>query len=176
MRLGNDIVDLKFDAHIHPRFVSRILHPMEKLQYPGLVESKDIWAIWAAKEAAFKAYRQGQSANRFFIPNRWRVDLLGARVLFEDESYLLNLEFTQDYIYAIARSEDFPFVSRVVTATLELSPEEQCTKAQELRSALNLPQTVQKDKEGIPRLSVPYSLTHHGRHIAVAHGCLSTSS
>ena len=36
MRLGNDIVDRKVDAELHPRFLSRILHPVERTLYQGL--------------------------------------------------------------------------------------------------------------------------------------------
>ncbi|MES2744973.1 MAG: 4'-phosphopantetheinyl transferase superfamily protein [Bdellovibrionota bacterium] len=167
MRLGNDIVDLKCDAEIHPRFVQRILHPVEKVLYSGLSEAVDIWRIWAAKEAAFKAHRQGPSPVGFFIPSRWLVDLQLQKVFFGDEEYLLRFEVTADYIHATARSEDRPYSGRIYSSESELLPEEQKQKGQTLREELGLAKEAFKDAGGIPRLAFPYSLTHHGRHVAV---------
>lgn len=175
MRLGNDIVDLKIDAGIHPRFVQRILHPVEKVLYPGLSETRLVWRIWAAKEAAFKAHRQGENAVGYLIPNRWLVDLQLNKVFFGDEEYLLSFEETEDYVLAIARSEDFAFETKIHSAESELNPSQQKRVAQALREAIGLTYPPVKDEGGIPRYwheghVLPFTQTHHGRHIAVARG------
>ena len=174
MRLGNDIVDLKIDAEVHPRFVDRILHPVERILYSGLSRPEDIWRIWAAKEAAFKAHRQGEDCVDFLVPRRWLVDLQLGRVFFGDEEYWLSFEETDDYILATARSEDQPFSGRISSSSEELKHDEQRAEAQRLREELGLNSPV-KDSGGIPRVmadgrAIPYSLTHHGRHVAVARG------
>lgn len=174
MRLGNDIVDLKIDAEIHPRFVDRILHPVERLLYSGLSRPEDVWRIWAAKEAAFKAHKQGDDCVGFLVPSRWLVDLQLGRVFFGDEEYWLSFEATDDYILATARSEDLPFHSLIASSSGEMEPSEQKTEARRLRAELGL-NSPTKDAGGIPRVmaeghAVPYSLTHHGRYVAVARG------
>lgn len=174
MRLGNDIVDLKIDARVHPRFLSRILHPTEKLLYPALRHPADIWRIWAAKEAAFKAHRQGTGCVNFLVPSRWLVDLQLNKVFFDDEEYRLSFEETDDYILATARSKDSPFTSKIFSSTRELDAKEQETESRSLREQLGLNQPI-KDSAGVPRMTLngqttPYSLTHHGRHVAISHG------
>lgn len=174
MRLGNDIVDLKVDAEIHPRFLSRILHPVEKTLYPGLSEARFIWVIWAAKEAAFKAHRQGPDPVGFLIPRQWLVDLQLNKVFFGDEEYWITFESNSEYVMATACSENKTFRSQVISSESELNHAQQISLAQSLRNGLFEEFDLEKDKGGIPILRVkgqrrPYSLTHHGRHLAIAY-------
>ncbi len=175
MRLGNDIVDLKIDAHIHPRFLERILHPEEKKAYSGLKDSKEIWKIWAAKEATFKAHRQGPNPLGFLIPSRCQVDLQTMQAYLNHECYELKLEITEDYIHVLSQSECFPTETGIRGDCEELSPSRSQELANELRRSLGILQLPPKDAGGIPRLLIggerrPYSLSHHGRFVAIALG------
>lgn len=176
MRLGNDIVDLKIDADVHPRFLNRILHPNERSRYADQVGNNFIWKLWAAKEAAFKAHRQKPSPEGFFIPNRFNVDFERASVSFQDEVYILDILETEEFVLAIARSEDFTFSSGILTSDEELSPPEQRQQAALLRKNLGLSEAPPaKDEIGIPRCyengeAIPYSLSQHGRHTSIVRG------
>lgn len=178
MQLGNDIVDLKVDALVHPRFRERILNETEKRLYPQLDDDAEIWRLWAAKEAAFKAHRQKKNAVSFFVPKRWIVDLTDRKVRFRDEVYHLHLEETPDYIHAIASSDDRRFECLVTSEIEEIPIDRQSVLSRDLRLRAGLGNQLIKDEGGIPRLTVggqeiPYSLSHHGRHIAIVHAIKS---
>lgn len=178
MQLGNDIVDLRIDADIHPRFLERVLHPDERLLYPGIAEDPLlVWTLWAAKESAFKAFRQ--SSMRFFLPNRWRVDLKASRVQFETQSWILGLQASAEAVWATSASTDFPFVTEMRSSEVELSPREQSAWGRALLEDLlerYAPAAIyHKDEGGVPRLKqngqpIPFSMSHHGRHV---HVCLA---
>ncbi|RYZ54321.1 MAG: 4-phosphopantetheinyl transferase family protein [Proteobacteria bacterium] len=178
MQLGNDIVDLKVDTEIHPRFLQRILHPEEWERYPGIAQDPVlVWTLWAAKESAFKAYRQ--SNRRFFIPSRWNVDLETSQVQFETQRWLLNVVKSDEAVLATSVSNPLPFVSELRSGTRELSPREQSEMARKVLSEL-LERHAEgsiyhKDESGVPRLhyqgkALPFSMSHHGRHV---HVCLA---
>ena len=181
MQLGNDIVDLKIDAEIHPRFLDRILHPDERILYPGIADDpKLVWTLWAAKESAFKAFRQ--SSMRFFLPNRWKVDLKNSRVQFETQSWILGIHSSEDAVWATSASNDFEFVSEMRSGDHELSPREQSEMSRALLQDLlqrYAPDAVlHKDEGGVPRLTlnghlIPFSMSHHGRHV---HVCLAQNT
>jgi len=184
MQLGNDIIDLKIDSEIRDRFVDRILHPEERARYPG-IENDDllIWSLWAAKESAYKAYRQANM--RYFLPNRWNVDLEASRVQFETQSWDLALHRSEDAIWATSMSAStlaasgYKIVSEMRSGTSELSPKEQNELGrailQDLLKEHGLEAVLQKDEHQIPRLHfkdqlLPFSMSHHGRHVFVCLG------
>ncbi len=176
MQLGNDIVDLKIDAEIHPRFLERILHEEEQRRYPDLSARPElVWTLWAAKEAAFKAFRQ--SEMRFFLPNRWNVDLAKSCVAFEERRWILNIEQTSDSVFATCASEAFATHSEIFSAASELLPKEQAKHSRELLDSILARYApgaqLHKDAGGVPRLTLnqqtlPFSISHHGRHILVS--------
>lgn len=68
--IGNDIVDLSIAAqkHAHERFLNRVFTSNEKSLIASHVDKHCLlWALWAAKEAAFKAY-QKQQLDYVFSP------------------------------------------------------------------------------------------------------------
>jgi len=66
LKLGNDIVNLSIERsklkHLDQRFLNRVFTTNEQniIQHAKSTsnKSKIFWAIWAAKEAAFKAYKK----------------------------------------------------------------------------------------------------------------------
>ncbi len=181
MQLGNDIVDLKVDSGIRPRFVERILHPEERERYPGIEDDELlVWSLWAAKESAFKAFRQANM--RYFLPNRWNVDLKASRVQFETQSWNLEINRSEDAVWAMSISaspqalSSYTIVSEMRSGTEELSPKEQGEQGRAILHDLlkrhDLDAVLQKDEHQIPRLLykdqvLPYSMSHHGRHVFV---------
>ncbi|MBC7660676.1 MAG: 4-phosphopantetheinyl transferase family protein [Chitinophagaceae bacterium] len=176
MQLGNDIVDLKIDSTIRPRFIERILHPEEVLRYPTIQNDPVlVWTLWAAKESAFKAYRQNNM--RYFIPNLWAVDLQNNRVQFGTQSWILKVECTGDAVAATCSSSEMDFISVVRTSETELSPRDQSALSRDVLKELTqryAPRAVlSKDEGGVPRLTmddeiIPFSMSHHGRHVFVS--------
>lgn len=181
MQLGNDIVDLKIDSEIHPRFLERILHPEERTLYSGIEHDPWlIWTLWAAKESAFKAFRQ--SNMRYFLPNRWKVDLKNSRVQFETQSWILEVHRSEEAVWATSASTGFEFVSEMRSGDHELSPREQSERGrallQELVERYAPGAVLHKDEGAVPRLTLhgqllPFSMSHHGRHV---HVCLAQNT
>jgi phosphopantetheinyl transferase (holo-ACP synthase) len=81
--LGNDIVDLVQDEarekHLDRRFLDRVFTPEERraIRYSS-TPSQLLWALWAGKEAFFKAARKAQP-DLIFSPRRIQV-VHGGRV------------------------------------------------------------------------------------------------
>jgi len=68
--IGNDIVDLSVAAqkHADERFLNRVFTGSEQALIVSNVDKHSLlWALWAAKEAAFKAY-QKQQLDYVFSP------------------------------------------------------------------------------------------------------------
>ena len=68
--IGNDIVDLSVAAqkHADERFLNRVFTNSEQALIVSSVDKHSLlWALWAAKEAAFKAY-QKQQLDYVFSP------------------------------------------------------------------------------------------------------------
>ena len=173
MQLGNDIVDLKIDAEIRLRFRARILHSAEQdyLTAPDTL----IWRLWAAKEAAFKAYRQLHPG--FLIPAHWQVDLTARQVHYKDMSWALEIQEDADAVWAVCTSAPAKVLTRRYQADRELPPADLSLKARELLAeicAAHYPgATVQKKQDGVPTLtwqgqSIPFSLSHHARQVCVS--------
>jgi 4'-phosphopantetheinyl transferase superfamily protein len=68
--IGNDVVDLAdpeaSEAALHPRFDARAFAPAERALLARAADPTRLrWALWAAKEAAYKAARQLDPGARF---------------------------------------------------------------------------------------------------------------
>lgn len=71
LRLGNDVVDLTLpavqDKHRDQRFVRRIFTEEERLAIgASLQPNMTLWALWAAKEATFKACQKHLGSSLIF--------------------------------------------------------------------------------------------------------------
>jgi phosphopantetheine--protein transferase-like protein len=73
--LGNDVVDFSVDEkkYNNQRFINRILTSTEQ-KYLFLSTNKNafLWTLWAAKEAAYKAY-QKQNLSSLFSPVKYEI-------------------------------------------------------------------------------------------------------
>ena len=103
--LGNDVVDLAdpeaLEAALHPRFDGRVFAAGERarLAAAGAGRSALRWALWAAKEAAFKAARQ-QDPGLPFHPRAFVVD--GGLVRHGARCFRVRMLRSADALHAIA--------------------------------------------------------------------------
>lgn len=193
MPVGNDVVDLNAPetrpGGVHPRFDTRVFTPDERGLIPcGPSADRIRWALWAAKESAFKAARQIQAAIRF-IPRQFEVDLEGesrAEVTHDLAGrFAVRLEETAAWIHAVATPAHA--VSRAAGARVaplaDLLPGIEASQAvrrlavQAVSTALGLPErelrvvstsrvpSIERKGEALP---VDLSLSHHGRFVACA--------
>lgn len=182
MRLGNDIVDLSFAQGHHPRFASRILHPIERERFPLAIQNPSLlWSLWAAKEAAYKAIKQKEDIG--FHHRKFIVAADFKSIQYQQQTLELRVEQEVDLIFALAAD---PSLNQIQTLKLSLdyepSPKEQSLKTKELLiqiAALFLqvaPQTLAvTSHQRIPKiqwlgktLEHPASCTHHGRFLAAS--------
>ena len=81
LKLGNDIVDLSLPRaklkHLEPRFLMFLTRVFTKEEQSNILNSnnkpKTLWAIWAAKEAAYKALKK-QLPELIFSHNKFAVE------------------------------------------------------------------------------------------------------
>lgn len=112
--IGNDVVDLRaaeaVGAACRGRFVARVCTAAEREAVASAANpDRELWALWAAKEAAFKAIRKADHGIRF-IPRNFEVEFPRTRTaqspgLVRHGSRLLacSLCATDDYVHAICR-------------------------------------------------------------------------
>lgn len=79
MSLGNDVVDLgdpeTLLCGLHPRFAERVFTPRERAALRASPQRRRLhWALWAAKESAYKAQKR-REALAVFSPGDYEVDL-----------------------------------------------------------------------------------------------------
>lgn len=113
--VGNDVVDLK-----HPenqgkskdnRFLSRVFTGKERDRIAGAAcPDKLLWALWAAKEAAFKVVSRDDSTVRS-TPRRYDIHLdslevseacLAGRAITPRGELALRIIVTDDYVHALS--------------------------------------------------------------------------
>jgi phosphopantetheinyl transferase (holo-ACP synthase) len=184
LRLGNDIVDIAFTAEHNPRFVDRIISPLEKSLFPPLTLNDPLlWKLWAAKEAAYKAIKQ-----KLDIPFHHREFLVNSTlssVSYHEQTLQLSVMQNGDFVFAVVSDLSAEQIhSRFATFAQEPTADQQSQKARAMllelaAESLQLPEaelSLQSDAR-IPRicyqgqrLNVPVSLTHHGRGVAASVG------
>lgn len=102
--IGNDVVDLadpetRAEA-LHPRFDARTFTPSERALLACAEDGNRLrWALWAAKEAAYKAARQLDPAARFH-PRAFAVERGAVR--FGARSFRLTLREAEGALHAVA--------------------------------------------------------------------------
>jgi hypothetical protein len=116
--VGNDVVDLadpesRVDA-LHPRWVERVFAPseidaLEACRSPR-ARLRLHWALWAAKESAFKAQRRGDP-GAVFSPRALSVDLaplpegdgrVVGRVGHDGRTFALDVRLGGSWVHAVA--------------------------------------------------------------------------
>ena len=144
--VGNDIVDLALsrtqEKHRDARFLQRVFTQEEggaivNASFPDRM----LWALWAAKESAFKAYQKVDSslvfAHRKFAVSAETLSALlqcdfsvaGACVsgvlCYQEQHFSLRWEWSQEYVHAVAvfgATSDRPLYHRIDDLT-SLGPE-----------------------------------------------------
>jgi phosphopantetheine--protein transferase-like protein len=117
--VGNDVVDLK-----HPenqgksgddRFLTRVFTEKERHWIAGAVcPDKLLWALWAAKEAAFKVVSR-DNPTACSTPRRYEILLdplemsearLAGRAITPRGELALRIVVTDDYVHAVSAATD----------------------------------------------------------------------
>jgi phosphopantetheinyl transferase (holo-ACP synthase) len=112
--IGNDVVDLEHAGDRGTagvsRFIARVFADEEAawVTEPGGDPHRRLWALWAAKEAAFKIAQKLDPSTRF-VPRRFVVTLRGPTGCVclpsppgADHSVLVHWTTTSSYLHAVA--------------------------------------------------------------------------
>jgi phosphopantetheinyl transferase (holo-ACP synthase) len=104
--IGNDVVDLADPAiarhHENERFAARVCSEDERRR---VVTARDLWSLFAAKEAAYKALvKLGESPGFGHRAIRVAPDL--ASVTWRELRLTLRVTGDRDHVHAVAWSED----------------------------------------------------------------------
>ena len=194
MFVGNDVVDLRDPESqpeaLHPRFDARVFSfgEREVLSASGSPHSLR-WSFWAAKESAYKVAKKLDAAVRF-MPRDFLVRPVAegwAMVLHETGSFEVRLEWTDEWVHAVATRTAVGAVSTAHPVSggierLEAPGADASHSVRELvcaalASRMDLPpgQVRIAAERGIPvalwrnrRLPVDLSLSHHHRFVAWA--------
>ncbi len=120
LRLGNDIVDLSLPyakyKYLDQRFLKRVFTTEEQNSISNAIyKSKMFWAIWAAKEAAYKACKKKFpevifSHNKFIIDRSTLINLqytnktneIFGIVVYKDQIISLRWQYYSNYVHATA--------------------------------------------------------------------------
>jgi phosphopantetheinyl transferase (holo-ACP synthase) len=184
--IGNDVVDLEdpvvAEHHRRPRFVSRVCAAEE---FERIATARDLWTLFAAKEAAYKALvNLGYSPGFAHREIRVSEDLRAVR--WRDVCLSLSLQSDHGHVHAVAWSASSHAprakVSRAETAESQAARELLCelvatTTHYQARDLMVVrdPLPGAWDGYGPPRLEhlgtavdVAISLSHDGRFVAAA--------
>lgn len=115
MSLGNDVVDLGYPEArldgLHPRFAERVFTPAEREALEASADRQLLhWALWAAKESAYKALARA-CPRAVFAPRTFEVDLpappsgaaaVVGRVRHGGRSFTLEVTRQGDALHALA--------------------------------------------------------------------------
>jgi len=194
--IGNDIVDLVNDEaraeRLHERFDRRVFTESERAVLEDHASDHALrWALWAAKESAFKVVRRRVPATAF-APIRFAVSLrrdFCGLVYHEGRRYPVRVHVDADHVHAVAtepgRTFDGVFagvqrVSGVTTASApgdDASLEARAFAIREIAARIGVSaDTLAIDRrDRVPRLvdltgvePLDLSLSHHGRFVAYA--------
>jgi hypothetical protein len=186
--LGNDVVDLD-DAEarldgLHPRWTDRVFTAAERAAIAASDEPRRLhWALWAAKESAYKALVR-RDAGAAFSPRAFAVELASlpaqgvarGRVVHRGcDAFSLEVEADEGFVHALARPEGSAggVLSRVALAEGPAGAAVRELAAGAIGSSLELVSGLLRI-EGRPPAAVwpagrlDVSLSHHGRFVAFA--------
>jgi hypothetical protein len=191
--VGNDVVDLADPearlSGLHPRFDERVFRAVER----DLLEASPSrhalhWALWAAKESAFKALKR-VAPQTVFSPREFEVDLsplpptgtggvAEGWVFYRGHRFNLELRLDGTSVHAVARSLDTAgarILGGVERAAGDPGIAVRRLAATAIGSALGLDEGGVRIFRRPPvathrgrRLEVDVSLSHHGRFVAFA--------
>jgi phosphopantetheinyl transferase (holo-ACP synthase) len=181
--IGNDVVDLRdpesAPAALHPRFDARAFCDEERACLAAAADPGRLrWALWAAKEAAYKAARRLDPSLRFH-PRRFVVE--GDAVRHGQRRFRVRVREAGGALHAVAAAEGCdPERALAASAAVGEARAPGAARALALAAAAPLfaaaPGELAVVREGrLPRLLLRgspapavLSLSHHGRFAAFA--------
>ena len=193
MSVGNDVVDLADPetrlADLHPRWAERVFTPRERAALETSPSRHRLhWALWAAKESAYKA-RKRLDPQAVFSPRAFEVELQAAagvavgRVLHRGEAFSLEVRLEDAFVHAVATAPGEAGdrrLSRVERARGAPGLAARQLAADAIGDALGLDPAGFRLAGRAPvarhpqhPVDVEVSLSHHGRFVALA--CLLVS-
>jgi phosphopantetheine--protein transferase-like protein len=191
--LGNDVVDLddpeaRLDGR-HPRFDERVFTPRERAALAASPQRQRLhWALWAAKESAYKA-RKRLAPETFFAPGAYEVELsplpaageagvVSGHARRHGEAFALEVHVDGAFVHAVAqagREAAAPVLRRVAPAVGDAGLSARNVAAAAIGSALGLDAAKLRIAGRPPVLlhrgrvlEATLSLSHHGRFVAFA--------
>lgn len=192
MSLGNDVVDLGDPetrlVGLHPRWSERVFTAGERAALATSPQRHRLhWALWAAKESAYKA-RKRLAPGTVFSPKEFAVDLaplpakgigvVVGRVVHRGDRLDLEIRIDRESVHAVARSrgEAFgPLLSGLAKTDRDPSLAVRRLAATTIGSILGLDPVAVEIVDRPPvavhrsrRLDAGLSLSHHGRFVAFA--------
>jgi phosphopantetheinyl transferase (holo-ACP synthase) len=104
-KLGNDIVDFSSqeaqEKHLDTRFLARVFVAEEiEAILSAKNQSSFLWALWSAKEAAFKAC-QKKNSHLIFSPKMFQVKMTGSSGTLYYEEQRLDLQWSWPSPYVV---------------------------------------------------------------------------
>jgi phosphopantetheine--protein transferase-like protein len=156
LKLGNDIVDLSLPRaqlkHLEPRFLRFLARVFTKEEQSSILNAnnnpKILWAIWAAKEAAYKALKK-QLPELIFSHNKFRVEYktliklqdltetnkITGTLLYNNQLISINWQYSPDSVHCIAVLlnnqtifNDWEKINYNIIENIENSPSLDCMK------------------------------------------------
>lgn len=193
MSVGNDVVDLADPetrlSGLHPRFDERVFCAAEREALEASRSRHRLhWALWAAKESAYKA-RKRLDPEAVFSPKEFEVDLSPlpttgdggvavGRVFHRGDVFELEVCLDGASVHAVAKSKDeagAQVLWKLERALGDPSVAARRLAAAAIASALGLDpaglRIVRRPPVAIDRgrrLEADVSLSHHGRFVAFA--------
>jgi hypothetical protein len=191
--VGNDVVDLTDPetrlCGLHPRFDERVFCAAERAALEASRSRHRLhWALWAAKESAYKA-RKRLEPEAVFSPKEFEVELSPLPtaggggvavgwVFHRGDVFELEVRLDGASVHAVATSEDEAgarVLLRVERALCDPGVAARRLAATAIGSALGLDpaglRIVRRPPVAIDwgrRIEVGVSLSHHGRFVAFA--------
>ena len=178
--LGNDIVDLQ-KAAIESNwkrkgYLNKIFTPEEQIAIHNSPDPNTmVWLFWSMKEAVYKIINR-QTLLRFYSPEKfgckiffWDDGRSEGSVVYNGITYFTKSVLNQNFIYSIA--------STAITNLKNISSQ----YLPNFKNYISLLEQgcgihIQKNLFGVPDIidfelgtKKPISISHHGRHLAIAY-------
>lgn len=181
------------------RFLARVFTPHERAAIEKSADPDTIlWALWAGKEASYKAACKLQPQQRLSsAPARYEVDisdvagfLMTGMVMSPLGQFSLNITVTAMYVHAVASRTSPPSAAVIKSAVSTMLPDGCCDESAQVRKDLCRdlgaflsvnPQELEFIRPGPPNrlgppevrwlghpLDIDITMSHHGRFIAYA--------
>lgn len=185
--IGNDVVDLNLAFSTTNRNRKGYLQKLFTTPEQAIIlnssdPDKDLWLLWAMKEATYKAHQRRFNLPRSFNPTRFSCEIGERRgtsvygiVKVETLIYFTKTSVKTDYLHSISSAEkDIKYIARTMSDSSDIRSSV-IHKMSELKDLPKEKIIIKKDQNFIPHISLEnqlleqsFSLSHHGRFSAYA--------